>query len=290
MSWPVKQYSKAACTPQDLLTHVKAKNLTVTSDADALKCLQSIGYYRLLIYMRHFQDVNKNFQPGTSFEDILNIYNFDRKLRLHCLNAIERIEVALRASIINRLTVLHGPHFYTESRHFSSIEGFQAFLSRAQQAQYLAISHYYRNYNSPSLPPVWAITEAVTFGTLSQFFSNLHIDNQKPIALDFGYDRQILLSWFRSLTTIRNMCAHHNRLWNYSIIVNKPKSAKKLQRVNPVNDTSFCARAVVMNALLRQIDPRNTWAAELKRLIGEHGINSAAMGFPAGWEAETFWN
>jgi hypothetical protein len=47
----------------------------------------------------------KTFVAGATFADIVTLYNFDRELRVLCLDAIERIEVALRASIVNGLAV-----------------------------------------------------------------------------------------------------------------------------------------------------------------------------------------
>lgn len=290
MSEPIKQYNKTACTPANLLAHLKAKSLIVPSDEVALKAIQTIGYYRLLIYMRPFQDAAKVFNAGTTFDSVLNAYNFDRKLRIHCLDAIEKIEVALRAAIINRLTVAHGPHFYTESRHYANVSSFKEFMGSAQKANYLAIEHYYKNYNNPSLPPIWAIAEAITYGTLSRFYSNLHIKNQKLVAAEFGFNYDTLVSWFRSLNIIRNMCAHHNRLWNFHLFVDQPKVGRELKVEFPIRATNFCARAVVINGLLKNIDPNSTWHTDLKNLINTHSINAQSMGFPIGWELRPFWN
>jgi hypothetical protein len=102
----LKPYTKPAKTPEDLLAHLEARGLRVKDRAAALSTLRSVGYYRLLIYMRALQSQpSKAFAPGTSFENVVALYNFDRELRLLCLDAIERIEVALRASIVNSLSV-----------------------------------------------------------------------------------------------------------------------------------------------------------------------------------------
>jgi abortive infection bacteriophage resistance protein len=289
LSNQVKQYNKTPCSTVDLLARLKSKNLHVPDDNKALRALNTIGYYRLLIYMRPLQDAQKNFILGTGFDQILNLYSFDRHLRLLCLNATEKIEVALRAAIINKLTVAHGAHFYTESRHYSKIDGFKEFMGAAQKAKYLAISHYYKNYNTPSMPPIWAVVEAITFGTLSCFYSNLHTKNQKLVAAEFGYNYETLESWFRSLNIIRNMCAHHNRLWNSAIFVNQPSSKKELK--NEIqNSTTFYARAVVIWGMLKKIDPNSAWHTELKSLINTHQINAQSMGFPPGWDTRPFWN
>lgn len=289
MSYPIQQYNKTPQSTAQLLAHLKLKNLHVPDDDKALRALNTIGYYRLLIYMRPLQDAQKKFIQGTTFNQILNLYTFDRHLRLLCLNAIEKIEVALRAAIINKLAVVHGAHFYNESRHYSNIKYFKEFIGAAQKASYLAIDHYYKNYNTPSLPPIWAISEAITYGTLSRFYSNLHIKNQKLVAAEFGFNYKTLISWFRSLNVIRNMCAHHNRLWNSAIFVDQPSSPKKL-KAEILNPTTFYARAIVIWGLLKKIDPKSTWHTELKNLINIRQISAQSMGFPTGWDRRPFWN
>lgn len=289
MSHPRQPYTKAARSPQDLLIHLQAKGLGIPNPANALHALQHIGYYRLLIYMRPLQDHAKQFLPGTQFENILTLYNFDRELRLLCLDAIERIEVALRSCIVNQLTVSFGPHFYLESRHFESISGYQEFLRDASKAKYLAVFHYYKKYNEPSLAPIWAIMEAITFGTLSRFYSCLHIKNRKSVARCFGFHESVLVSWFRSLNALRNACAHHNRLWNAHMVVDQPLIARKLAVAISQTD-KFYARAVVLVALLNRIEPGSAWRNKLKDLMNRYPtVNPQALGFPPNWQVDPFW-
>lgn len=291
MASPVVQYPKPAQTPSELLAHLQSKGLSVPDKSRALEALQHIGYYRLLIYMRPLQDGHKNFNAGTAFEDVLNLYEFDRKLRLLCLDAVERIEVALRAAIGNVLTLEYGPHFYLESRHFTNLTGYHGFLSRALDAKCLAIKHYKEKYSDPELPPIWAVMEAVTFGTLSRLYSNLKTPNRKLIQPLFGYDETVLVSWFRSINDVRNWSAHHNRLWNSHNHINKPMIAKSIRPEFPFKLETFSARAVAIGAILHEVDPKSGWCVKLKQLIHAHPIaDPSAMGFAAGWHLRPFWN
>jgi abortive infection bacteriophage resistance protein len=234
---------------------------------------------------------SKEFVPGTAFEDIVTLYNFDRELRLLCLDAIERIEVALRASIINSLSVPHGPHFYLDPRHFEAIESYRGFFSKAAHAEYLAISHYQKHYNSPPYAPIWAICEAVTFGGLSHLFSGLSLANRKLVATLFGYDESILVSWFRTLNDLRNTCAHHNRLWNAKLIVNKPMAAKAVSsELRPPQQERFYSRAVLIVALLKNVEPASDWRRRLLDLLTRYPrVQVIEMGFPADWAIRPFW-
>lgn len=293
MSHAANQYNKPARSLPDLITHLETKGLFVPDKALALATLKRIYYFRLLIYMRPLQDSNtKQFIFGAKFDDIVALYNFDRKLRLLCLDAIERIEVALRAALVNTLTPQHNPHFYLESRHFDKAEAFKEFLQKAMQTKSIAMAHYIKTYNTPPLPPVWVVLEGVTYGALSRLFSNLHINNQKLVAAEFNYDRTILVSWFRSLNSLRNVCAHHNRLWNATKQPDAPTmKAKRVQGVFPASNDGFCARAVVLGALMQEIEPSSDWRLRMRALIKDHSfISPAAMGFQPGWDQLPFWN
>jgi abortive infection bacteriophage resistance protein len=129
-----RTFQKPAIDPRKLLKHLKRRGLLVPDESKALHALEYIGYYRLLIYMRPLQQKDKTFQPNAAFDNILNLYGFDRKLRLLCLDAIERIEVALRAALINSLAQNYGPHFYLERRFFEKRSGFKTFLRTATRA------------------------------------------------------------------------------------------------------------------------------------------------------------
>jgi abortive infection bacteriophage resistance protein len=288
----LKPYTKPAKTPEDLLVHLEARGLLVNGRDAALKTLRSVGYYRLLIYMRALQSQpSKAFAPGTSFENIVALYDFDRELRLLCLDAIERIEVALRTSIINSLSVPHGPHFYLDPRHFETPESFRGFFGKAAQANYLAISHYHKHYNSPPHAPIWAICEAVTFGSLSHLFSGLNLANRKLVAKLFGFDEEILVSWFRTLNDLRNMCAHHNRLWNAHLIVNKPRAAKAVSSELRTTLDRFYSRVILIVALLKKIDQTSDWRQRFLDLLSRYpNVQASEMGFPDDWKTRPFWS
>lgn len=287
-TFPTRSFSKPAQSPQALLNHLKSRGLVVNDEPAALLALETIGYYRLLIYMRPLQQPTKIFPANTSFDAILNLYEFDRKLRLLCLDAIERIEVALRAALINTLSLAHDPHFYLDRRHFTRVSGFKQFLKTAADARYLAIEHHENQYHSPPLAPIWAITEAITFGKLSILFADLTVANRKRVAKTFKLDEKVLASWFRCLNIVRNMCAHHNRLWNFHLRVNMPIRAKAYAAELTQLDT-FYSRAVVMRVLLKQIAPNSDWHVRLAALIDEHNVSASFMGFPPDWQLRTLW-
>lgn len=291
-----RPYAKPALAPADLLAHLVARGLAVPDPVAALHALEYVGYYRLLVYMRPFQRMDTasgipTFVPGTTFQDVLNLYEFDRELRLLCLNAVERVEVALRSAIVSQVAVAHGPHFFLEPQHFERLAAFVEFYQTAcRDRKYLAVRHYENHYSSPELAPIWAIMETITYGSLSRLFSGLKVAHRKCVARRFGYDEKVLASWFRSLNLLRNMCAHHNRLWNAPMNVDQPMAAKRLQPELGRTDL-FYARAIVLGELVMVIDPASDWKRRLRALVDRYpGVPLGVMGFPADWSTRAFWN
>lgn len=288
-------YTKPALPPPDLLAHLQARGLSCPDPVAALHLLEYVGYYRLLVYMRALQQADpctgtRTFLPGTDFDDVLHLYSFDRGLRLLCMDAIERIEVALRAAIVSEVAVAHGPHFFLEPHHFERVAAFVEFYQTAcRDKRYLAIRHYEQRYSAPELAPIWAIMEAITYGSLSRLFSGLKLAHRKAIARRFGYDETVLGSWFRALNLLRNMCAHHNRLWNAPMHVDQPVGAKKLRGELGRTDVLY-ARLVVLAALLDVMDAGAEWKRRLIELIDRYPrVPHDVMGFPDDWQTRDFW-
>lgn len=292
-----RRFKKVALSTAESISFLKQKGLTFSDPAAAEQCLAYIGYYRLKIYMRPFEDAggHKEFVRGTDFNDIVALYNFDRKLRLLCMDALERIEVSLRSHIINVMGKHGGPHFYYQERFFgkeaakNKHERVRDLKMFALEAQHLSINHYRKTYCFPEMPPIWCLTEASTFGFVSKLYANLNVRYRKEIAKAYDLDESILVSWFRSLTGLRNICAHHGRLWNARLVVDQPKQAKAY-KADLQDPDSFYSRAVLMIVLMGQVSPDAQWKDNFKLLIDEHPkVCSKAIRFPADWRDRTLW-
>lgn len=144
--------------------------------------LETVGYYRLSAYWLPFevppadgQTRSKQFVPDLQFDTIVDIYVFDRKLRLLIMEAIERIEIALRSRWTNRLALAYGSHAHLDSSVFQSgydhIGLLSALANRAKDSNEVFVEHYRRKYSAPFMPPIWIVTELMTFGELSRWFA-----------------------------------------------------------------------------------------------------------------------
>ena len=120
----------------------QSRGLVVNDAAKALHYLRFIGYYRFSAYTLPFQNPahhDKHFKPATTFERVLSLYVFDRELRLVVMDAIERVEVAVRSCVVNELCLRHGAHWFMDQkgifRQDSIITGFLTRLIRSLESR-----------------------------------------------------------------------------------------------------------------------------------------------------------
>lgn len=293
MSATRRAFQKQAKSAADLITFLESKGLSIDDKAYAEHCLTYIGFYRLKIYMRPFEDQPaKRFLHGTTFEQIVQVYDFDRKLRLIALDAIERVEVALRSHFVNVMGMHGGPHFYYEETYFENKNAVTDLRRLGESGKHLSITHYKEQYDNPYLPAIWCLTEASSFGQLSQRYADLAVRYRKEIARGFGLHETLCVSWFRSIATFRNTCAHHGRIWNADMKVNTPKISKVYESDLANNDRCY-ARLVILKVILNTIDPTASasWRLNLQDLIAHKpsGVKLDAIGFPVDWETSSLW-
>ncbi|MHC1728647.1 MAG: Abi family protein [Syntrophobacteraceae bacterium] len=295
---PPNHFCKPALDVDAQIKLLNERGLLVTDHAKARHYLRFVGYYRLSGYFRAFYVKSSNsnghtFKPGTTFRDVLNVYIFDRELRLLVMDAIERIEVAFRACLSNTLCIRHGAHWFLEKVHFTDeimhsklIEDFKREINRSKE---VFIKHYQEAYCHPELPPGWMVVEVIPLGTLSFLFKNLASGQiRKEICRPFQIDHKVIESWLHTLSYLRNICAHHSRLWNRRFSI-KPAVLRPLKQQMRKNDT-FYAQAVILYFLMRIIADGSKWQVRLAALLEKHNyINPPAMGFPDSWKDDPFW-
>lgn len=275
----------------------------MNDSAKAEHYLTHIGYYRLSGYTLPFQKGGNggdrhDLRPGTTFEAVLDRYVFDRKFRLIVMDAVERIEVAIRADLSNSVAVRHGPHWFQDQALFNSKSSHARIIDEIKRQighdplhtnrRATFIRHYYNKYDDPDMPPCWMVFEAISFGTISFVFKNLAHPEYVDICSKFGISHKVLRSWLHGISYIRNLCAHHSRLWNRVCTI-KPIIAKAYESDLKPN-TRVYAYLVVMQILLDKVAPDNHWAIRLTQLLDEHpNIPIQSMGFPMNWRDREVW-
>lgn len=308
LSGPMK-YSKPALSIDDQLAKLVSNGLLVTDPPRAKHCLVGIGYYRLSAYAYPLREPSnrRRFKTGSTFEQIIRLYEFDRELRLLVNDAVERCEIAIRSQIVNVTAMELGSHWFLDPKNFRPGYRMMNLHGKMEEAVGIRanpatgrktyptkhsetfISHYYTKYGDPTLPPIWMTAEMLSFGVLSRLYS-CFVDPkiQQDIATPFGIHPNVFQQWLQSLSYLRNLCAHHSRLWNRVFSV-PPKIAKKHKGLISHPDR-FYACAVVLFDLLKSIQGGDRWALRLDNLLTDYPeIDPAAMGFPINWKTESFW-
>ena len=328
-----QHFHKPAITVAEQLALLKARGLLIQDEARAALFLEAVSFFRLTPYMRPFQIVDNAahaFLAGTGFRQISRLYDFDRRLRLLVMDAIERVEVASRASISNHMGAKYGAHWYLERSLFKNLYDHKRLLTTLEDLQRKALQdyqrevdrierltqaldthkealkkrraqesyarHYALTYTQPALMPGWAMLEELTLGELSRLYRGLAKDSdRKAIGAKLAVPAPLLDSWLHTLTVVRNICAHHARLWNRELGI-KPEQPKRQNFPWPayLHRSSTNTRSVVVLAMLhylmQQVSPHTDWHCRLIELLDTFAeIPRPAMGLPENWQSDPFW-
>jgi len=320
-------FTKPSFSIDDQLELLKSRGMVVTDDEKAKDCLRKIGYYRLRDYMipfrgtyvgidfesgRNFIGNVRNFSVGTNLSLIHDLYIFDKKLRLLILDCIERIEIYLRvkiSQIISERDIFGhrnrsqlNAKFAPDPRICRSKTDHEEWISRLnvdfERSKKDYIVDYKKKYSSPL--PIWMSIEIWTFGTMSIFLSGMKEKDLNEICSELSIPkRELLTSWVKTLNYVRNVCAHHSRLWNISIDVQSKLFKKgELESFDHFLDNKKSFHRIyypicVMNYLLSKISPNSIWKDSLKEHIKtipkSPYINISYMGFPENWDNTDLW-
>ncbi|WP_072622240.1 Abi family protein [Spirulina major] len=289
-----QRFTKSPKTVAEQISLLQKRGLIIPDHNDAEQSLSRINYYRLKAYFLPFErDHTHIFKENTSFSDILALYTFDRKLRLHLLDALEHIEISIRRHFAYELSMDSGAHAHLQSGLFDRYwqSNIEYLKQRVQESTEDFIEHFKNNY-SEDLPPLWVVVEVMYFRTVSYWLSSLKKDIVKRrIAKHYQISPQVLVSWVHYLSVIRNTCAHHSRLWNREILIQPKQVKQKSHILNGVLTTQGRTynALVIMLYLMDQIDPKHRWGKRLLTLIESCPQPKASMGFPERWERCAIW-
>jgi len=295
------RYSKPPLSLDDQAALLLARGLS--GDPDQIKRrLAAVNYYRLSGYSFPFRDPNDpaKFLPGTSFDEIWQRYVFDRLLRLLVMDAVERIEVSVRSHLAYHHAHTHGCFAYAENR--SSLPGisdqkYAIFISKVENDYNSSpeqfVDHFRRRYGSHHLYlPVWMATELMAFGSVLTFYRGVTNPIKASVASEFRVHHQVFDSWLLMLNTVRNICAHHGRLWNRTIGTKPVVPKRDLRWKSPFlvpNDKVFGVLTTCRHCLL-EVAPQSQWRKRLDILLSSHPqIPHDQMGFLPNWRESPLW-
>jgi len=296
------EFSKPARTIKEQLALLKQRGLYVHDQTQALHYLKYVTYYRLRAYWLPFELRDENtgkssFKENTSFQNIVDLYVFDRAFRLLVIDAIERIEIAIRGAWAYHMATKYGSHGYSRYTLYKNKDSFLSscalLIKEVERSKETFINHYKERYDKPLLPPIWMVSEILSFGQLSQWINNLkEPKDRNTVARVFCLDEAVFLSFLHHVSHVRNICAHHGRLWNrhFTFKMKKPKHPTNLSNsINQDKDKNIYNTLCVIKFLLDIVSPENGWGMRLKSLLDTSQVPTENMGFPADWLNLPIW-
>lgn len=280
--------SKSFKSFENQLKILKSRDLIIEDEEEAINYLKKINYYRLMGYGLSFKRYDKDkYLQGTTFNNLIDICFFDWKLRSLLFKYLTVIEVHFRTSIAYYHTEKYGPLGYKNKKYFHNKDIHEEFLdsleSEKQRSKEVFVKHHMDSKVKEM--PFWVAVELLSFSKLSLLFRNLPSNDSVFIASKYKASAKIISSWMHSLSHIRNVCAHHSRLYNKKLVI-KPMLTKSMRFAannNLNNDVFFCI-VMIMYRLLDEEESR-MFLNDLKILIEENFnvIDLSRIGFPANW-------
>lgn len=294
-------YTKHPITIAEQITELKRRGLLIVEDAQAEKILGEVSYFRLAAYLRPMESDKENhyFKAGSTFDNAIGLYEFDIELRQLIFDAIQRIEVALRAKIIQAFSLSHGPFWFmdvslfdNESKFHENLKTIEREVKRSKEE---FIREHFKKYSAPEFPPAWKTLELLSFGTLSKLYYNFSDNKQKKlVARQFNLPQhEVLESWMRSLAALRNYCAHHARIWNRFLNATPQMNAHlrgEWVSYSSVDSNKLYAILCCIAYWLDSMGRGYEFKMKLRSLLSfNSSVDMAAMGFPKDWLKQPLW-
>ena len=298
-------YNKPAITIGQQIEQLKERGLIISDESKAEYFLKNVSYYRLAGYWWPMQadKVQHTFKPNSTFENVMAIYNFNRELRILLFDVIERIEIGFRTKLIFNLSHEISPWWFENPALFKNpVEHTETLLAIDRELkktkEVFIKQHYIKYHTDTRKPPAWKTLEIASFGNLSKLYGNLlpSVKSKDTIASELGtVNHSFLPSWLMTITQIRNICAHHGRLWNKNL-PGRPKLLPKPPYgwINNVPSATehhmLYVHLCCMKYLLNVINPGNYFTGGLSSLLTKYpNIDSNALGLKSHWENEPLW-
>jgi len=306
-------YAKPWKTYDEQLEMLRQRGMAIADSERAKHYLQRMGYYRLSGYWYAFRQrdgdrMNDAFKPGTTFQNIIDLYVFDQRLRMLVFEVLERIEVALRVDVSHTLGKLDRfahtkPELFDAdfgqkvqksgvTKHHEWINTHARLVTRSKEQ---FVKHNRNKYGLPLA--VWVACEIWDFGALSTLYGGMRVAEQREIAHRYGVSSgRVFATWLRSLNYLRNVCAHYARLWNRNVI-DQPslESVDTLPWLSHFEDSSHArARCFVLLCICKHlmgvINPGSTWSERMQEHLqtfpdlAHVDLNLSGMGAPPDWD------
>lgn len=294
---------KPAKTIEEQISILKERGMRFSDEEKATAYLGRISYYRLKGYWWDMQvdPYQHTFQTQSHFEDVIQRYDFDQQLRSLIFNAIDTIEIALRTKMIYHLSLDHEPNWYQNEGLFQNENWHRRHILKLFDEWDRSDEPFAQDHRQTLShdPASWKIMEVASLGSLSKLFKNLkkQLPVKAKISRSMGLNiHSELSSWMESITYLRNVVAHHSRLWGRLITrrprldLNNPRAEWLQHPITPLeHDRVFSILSCIL-FVLNQFEMGDRFKSDIFVLLS-HAPQDAEprYGFANNWQRHPLW-
>ena len=286
--------------PKDQLNRLIQRGMSIPNHDEALRFLSNVSFYRFRGYLEPFVEQNANttprpFQAGTTLGAVLERYKFDARLRVLLLEAFNPIEISIRTQWTYHLSYSQGGGEYSHRN--------RQFFGQNHDVNLESLKEDYEKHGKDLHPydfqncPIWTISEVMSFGQLSRWHGDTTLSVRKRVAEHYQLHYKKLGSLLRHLTTVRNICAHHDRLWDREFATKLSRPTKQMGTFpspgmffNETEDGKLYNTLVMIAYLTEVITGNSDWKRGMIALMDRYpNIPRDRMGFAAAWQKLDIW-
>lgn len=307
------EHTKPYRKPSELVNKLIFEGVDIQDLVLAEKIIYSHNYFRLKAYFIPFMNDDGTFRPNTNFNSIYDLYLADQRIRDFLFPLIALLEVQIRAVIDNEITSsTNDPFWHLDPSNFIGYTEIKIVLDKVgnrfktSQQEFVKhhVSKYYtsKSFDFKQIPPFWVISEIFTIEQLQTFankidpkkFSSSGSNKLNACALQFGFNSyNALTTNLKCIRDLRNVCAHHSRLWNRNLAA--PNAVIKKLKFKPQKNQNnrLYSHLVMLRIMCKKRGINDGIKDFFVNLIASHPIfqeQKQSMGFPANWEEDPFWN
>lgn len=309
-------FTKPWMSLADQLRILRGRGLDVADSAAAERFLSYVNYYRFSGFCLQFQRPDpagggRVFVPGTTFDDVKDLCVLDRRLRDSFSAGLELVEISLRARIAYTFSNAHGPLGHSDpanfDRRFSAQDSsgapsdFATWTAKLHdetaRSREPFVEHFRNTYAEYPTIPIWVATELCSFGSLSKMYSGMAKADMNAVSAHYGLQSRILASWLHVFTYLRNVCAHHGRLWDKWLAVSPALPPSNAWNAAAPARNKIAIAAHMLNWMLSrdsiEASFHGEWHDGMQAVLDDFSARfprfMAIMGFPAGWQTGPLW-
>lgn len=203
---------------------LRSKGLVINDENYTKVTLLRENYFFLNGYRHVFMIYGneKKFIPGTTFDELYSLFQFDRQFRNIIFKNILIVENNYKSIFSYNISKNYGykeqdylnPRNFDKSKHKQINDLIRKMKRqiRINGRQHEATSHYINNYG---YVPLWVGVKVLSFGIMSELFSILKEEDKRSISDIYGIDSDSFSNYLSILSNYRNLCAHEDILFNH---------------------------------------------------------------------------